>query len=62
MKFPASLQAVEQLAGLDEAPKGMNGKIGISERGKVRTQSRSQGIEALAGKAFLYNLPLSGGK
>ncbi len=50
MKYPTSLQAAGQLAGLDEAPKGMNGKIGISERGKVRAWSRSHGSEALAGK------------
>ena len=37
----------------------MNGKIGISERGKVRTRSRSRGDEASAGKALLYNLLLS---
>ena len=60
MKYPAPLQAAEQLAGLDEAPKGINEKIGVSERGKVRTWSRSHGDEASAGKAFLYNLPLSG--
>ena len=52
MKYPAPLQAVGQLAGLDEAPKGMDGEIGISERGKVRTWSRSQGNEASAGKAI----------
>lgn len=57
MKYPASLQAAEQLAGLDEAPKGMNGKIGISERGKVRTWSRSHGNEASAGKAFCITRP-----
>jgi len=50
MKFPTVLQAPEQLAGLDEAPTGMNGKIGISERGKVRAWSLSQGSEALARK------------
>ena len=59
MKYPAPLQAAEQLAGLDEAPKGMNGKIGISERGKVGAWSQSHGDEASAGKACLYNLPLS---
>ena len=52
MKYPAPLQAVGQLAGLDEAPKGMDGEIGISERGKFRTWSRSQGNEASAGKAI----------
>ena len=48
MKFPAALQAPESFAGLDEAPTGMNGKIGILERGKVGTWSLSQGKEALA--------------
>lgn len=50
MKYPAPLQAAEQLAGLDEAPKGMNGKIGISERGKVKAWSWSHSNEALTRK------------
>ena len=57
MKYPTSLQAAGQLAGLDEAPKGMDGEIGISERGKVRTWSQSQGDEASAGKTICITFP-----
>ncbi len=50
MKFLTVLQAQGQLAGLDETPKDMNGKIGILERGKVGTLSRLHGKEVLSGK------------
>ncbi|MBR4022364.1 MAG: hypothetical protein IKI94_07195 [Ruminococcus sp.] len=50
MKFLTVLQAQEQLTGLDEAPKDMYVKIGISERGKVGTQSWLHSEEALSRK------------
>jgi len=60
MKYPTALQALEQLAGPEEAPKGINEKIGISERGKVRTWSALQRDETVSGKVKRYNLILSG--
>lgn len=50
MKFLTVLQAQEQLTGLDETPKDMYVKIGISERGKVGTQSWLHSEEALSRK------------
>lgn len=50
MKFLIVLQAQEQLTGLDEAPKGMNEKIEISERGKVRAWSKLHCNETLSRK------------
>lgn len=53
MKFLIVLQAQKQLTGLYEAPTGMNGKIEISERGKVRAWSKLQCDEALLRKIYV---------
>ena len=50
MKFLIVLQAQQPLTGLDEASNDMNVKIGILERGKVRTGSELQRKELLSGK------------
>ncbi|MCQ4936017.1 hypothetical protein [Anaerotignum propionicum] len=50
MKFLIVLQAQGELTGLDEAPKGINAKIGILERGKVRAWSKLHCKEALSRK------------
>jgi hypothetical protein len=52
MKYLTVLQALDELTGLDEKPKGMNVKIGISERGKIRTRSALQRNEALSRKVL----------
>ena len=51
MKFLIVLQAQQTLTGLDEAPNDMKVKIGILERGKVRTGSELHRKELLSGNS-----------
>ncbi|MBR6581899.1 MAG: hypothetical protein IKK66_11460 [Ruminococcus sp.] len=51
-EIPYCVTGTGELTGLDETPKDMYVKIGISERGKVGTQNWLHSEEALSRKFF----------